>query len=551
MLVSLYIKNFALIDELRIEFGPGFNVVTGETGSGKSVVLQALQLALGARADGVSFYNPDAKCVLELEIAISSQYKQWFDQNELDYDKQTIIRREMGKTQKSRIFINDTPVKQAVLNQLTDKLFSFHSQNESYSFLKNAEQLDFLDEQARQQVLVDDYRKKYRSYKALNDEYEVLRDRSEEMEREWAYQQHLKSELDALHLEQIDQEDLERRYEILSQSEKIQSIIDELNGLFESEPYGLNEQLRQAQRLSSSLVKASESFSEINNRMQSLVIEAQDLYIEINQSLESINLEPNALEEVSALLSELHRLQQKHGVSTVEELKVKRNAFASSLGEDGSYADRIKALEEALLKARTELIPIARNISDARKNAATALSSSIETVLSSLEMPGSRIAIEVCENEELGASGINEVNFKFQANKGSDLLDLKKVVSGGELSRLALAIQYIKGETNTIPTQVFDEIDTGVSGQVAERVAQLFEAMGARNQLLVITHLPQVAAKGAVHLKVYKEESKGRVNTRVVQLTENSRQEEIASMIEGNNPSKTALSHARTLLTRH
>lgn len=551
MLVSLYIKNFALIDELRIEFGPGFNVVTGETGSGKSVVLQALQLALGARADGVSFYNPDAKCVLELEIAISSQYKQWFDQNELDYDKQTIIRREMGKTQKSRIFINDTPVKQAVLNQLTDKLFSFHSQNESYSFLKNAEQLDFLDEQARQQVLVDDYRKKYRSYKALNDEYEVLRDRSEEMEREWAYQQHLKSELDALHLEQIDQEDLERRYEILSQSEKIQSIIDELNGLFESEPYGLNEQLRQAQRLSSSLVKASESFSEINNRMQSLVIEAQDLYIEINQSLESINLEPNALEEVSALLSELHRLQQKHGVSTVEELKVKRNAFASSLGEDGSYADRIKALEEALLKAGKELIPIARNISDARKNAATALSSSIETVLSSLEMPGSRIAIEVCENEELGASGINEVNFKFQANKGSDLLDLKKVVSGGELSRLALAIQYIKGETNTIPTQVFDEIDTGVSGQVAERVAQLFEAMGARNQLLVITHLPQVAAKGAVHLKVYKEESKGRVNTRVVQLTENSRQEEIASMIEGNNPSKTALSHARTLLTRH
>ena len=551
MLVSLYIKNFALIDELRIEFGPGFNVVTGETGSGKSVVLQALQLALGARADGVSFYNPDAKCVLELEIAISSQYKQWFDQNELDYDKQTIIRREMGKTQKSRIFINDTPVKQAVLNQLTDKLFSFHSQNESYSFLKNAEQLDFLDEQARQQVLVDDYRKKYRSYKALNDEYEVLRDRSEEMEREWAYQQHLKSELDALHLEQIDQEDLERRYEILSQSEKIQSIIDELNGLFESEPYGLNEQLRQAQRLSSSLVKASESFSEINNRMQSLVIEAQDLYIEINQSLESINLEPNALEEVSALLSELHRLQQKHGVSTVEELKVKRNAFASSLGEDGSYADRIKALEEALLKAGKELMPIARNISDARKNAATALSSSIETVLSSLEMPGSRIAIEVCENEELGASGINEVNFKFQANKGSDLLDLKKVVSGGELSRLALAIQYIKGETNTIPTQVFDEIDTGVSGQVAERVAQLFEAMGARNQLLVITHLPQVAAKGAVHLKVYKEESKGRVNTRVVQLTENTRQEEIASMIEGNNPSKTALSHARTLLTRH
>ena len=551
MLVSLYIKNFALIDELRIEFGPGFNVVTGETGSGKSVVLQALQLALGARADGVSFYNPDAKCVLELEIAISSQYKQWFGQNELDYDKQTIIRREMGKTQKSRIFINDTPVKQAVLNQLTDKLFSFHSQNESYSFLKNAEQLDFLDEQARQQVLVDDYRKKYRSYKALNDEYEVLRDRSEEMEREWAYQQHLKSELDALHLEQIDQEDLERRYEILSQSEKIQSIIDELNGLFESEPYGLNEQLRQAQRLSSSLVKASESFSEINNRMQSLVIEAQDLYIEINQSLESINLEPNALEEVSALLSELHRLQQKHGVSTVEELKVKRNAFASSLGEDGSYADRIKALEEALLKAGKELMPIARNISDARKNAATALSSSIETVLSSLEMPGSRIAIEVCENEELGASGINEVNFKFQANKGSDLLDLKKVVSGGELSRLALAIQYIKGETNTIPTQVFDEIDTGVSGQVAERVAQLFEAMGARNQLLVITHLPQVAAKGAVHLKVYKEESKGRVNTRVVQLTENTRQEEIASMIEGNNPSKTALSHARTLLTRH
>ena len=551
MLVSLYIKNFALIDELRVEFGPGFNVVTGETGSGKSVVLQALQLALGARAEGVSFYNPDSKCVLELEIAVGSHYKQWFEENELDYDKHSIIRREMGKTQKSRIFINDTPVKQAVLNQLTDKLFSFHSQNESYSFLKNAEQLDFLDEQARQQILVDDYRKKYKSYKALNDEYEALRGRSEEMEREWAYQQHLKSELDALNLEHINQEDLERRYEILSQSEKIQSIIDELNGLFESEPYGLNEQLRQAQRLSSSLVKASESFSEINNRMQSLAIEAQDLYLEINQSLESIDLESSALEEVSALLSELHRLQQKHGVSTVEELKVKHNAFATSLGEDGSYADRIKGLEDALLNAREELEPIANQISDARKSAAIALSGSIETVLSSLEMPGSRIAIEVSENEDLGTNGVNEVNFKFQANKGSDLLELKKVVSGGELSRLALAIQYIKGEANTIPTQVFDEIDTGVSGQVAERVAQLFEAMGERNQLLVITHLPQVAAKGSTHLKVYKEETEGRINTRVAQLTETARQEEIASMIEGNNPSETALSHARTLLTRH
>lgn len=551
MLVSLYIKNFALIDELRVEFGTGFNVVTGETGSGKSVVLQALQLALGARAEGVSFYNPDSKCVLELEIAVGSHYKQWFEENELDFDKHSIIRREMGKAQKSRIFINDTPVKQAVLNQLTDQLFSFHSQNESYSFLKNAEQLDFLDEQARQQILVDDYRKKYKSYKALNDEYEGLRGRSEELEREWAYQQHLKSELDALHLEQINQEDLERRYEILSQSEKIQSIIDELNGLFESEPYGLNEQLRQAQRLSSSLVKASESFSEINNRIQSLAIEAQDLYLEINQSLESIDLESSALEEVSALLSELHRLQQKHGVSTVEELKVKQNAFASSLGEDGSYADRIKGLEDALLKTRTELEPIARQISDARKSAAIALSGSIETVLSSLEMPGSRIAIEVRENEDLGTNGINEVNFKFQANKGSDLLELKKVVSGGELSRLALAIQYIKGEKNTIPTQVFDEIDAGVSGQVAERVAQLFEAMGERNQLLVITHLPQVAAKGSTHLKVYKEETEGRITTRVAQLTETARQEEIASMIEGNNPSQTALSHARTLLTRH
>lgn len=551
MLVSLYIKNFALIDELRIEFGPGFNVVTGETGSGKSVVLQALQLALGARAEGVSFYDPDVKCVLELEIAISVHYKQWFEAYDLDYDKHCIIRREMGKTQKSRIFINDTPVKQTVLNQLTDKLFSFHSQNESYSFLKNAEQLDFLDEQAQHQDVVDEYRKKYRSYKALSDEFEALTDRSEEMEREWAYQQHLKSELDALNLEHLNQEDLESRYEILNQGEKIQSIIDELNGLFESEPYGLNEQLRQAQRLSSSLLKASESFSEINNRMQSLAIEAQDLYIEINQSLESMDLEPSALEEVSELLSELHRLQQKHGVSTVEELKAKRDAFATSLGEDGSYADRIKALESVLLKAREEIEPLAVQISDGRKTAAKALSVSIENVLSSLEMPGSRIAIEVYETEQLSSNGINEVNFRFQANKGSDLLELKKVVSGGELSRLALAIQYIKGEKNSIPTQVFDEIDTGVSGQVAERVAQLFEAMGTRNQLLVITHLPQVAAKGSTHLKVFKKDADGRVNTRVVQLTENARQEEIASMIEGNNPSETALSHARTLLTRH
>ena len=550
MLSSLHIKNYALIDEVFIDFSPGLNVITGETGSGKSVVMQALQLVLGARADGVSFFDSDKKCVIELNVKIDSTYKHWFEANDLDYDQDCLIRRELSKQAKSRLFINDTPIKQSVLNSLTDELLSFHSQHESYGFLKPTEQFQLLDDFAGNKALLSQYKELHSAYKRTSDEWEKLSSKSDEFEREWAYQLHLKKELDELNLDQIDQEALEQQYNMYSQSEKIVSLIGDLNQKFELEPYGLIDQLRSIQRLLSELQRISPIFSNLFERIQAIIVESQDISDELQRALDAVAIDANEYEEISLRLSELHRLQKKHGVSNCEGLIDKRDALSKNLGNDQQFQDRINTLEKQLVELKNQLLPLAKELSSNRKKAAQELSAAIEKVLSSLEMPSAQLKIDVAQRDAFLTNGTDEVLFKFQANKGAELLDLKQVISGGELSRLALAIQYIKGESKAIPTQVFDEIDTGVSGEVAERVAQLFELMGKRHQLLVITHLPQVAAKGSHHLKIAKTESSGRSFTQVMKLSSTDRELEIASMIEGKNPSQTAISHARTLLTK-
>ena len=550
MLSSLHIKNYALIDEVFIDFSPGLNVITGETGSGKSVVMQALQLVLGARAEGVSFFDPDKKCIIELNVKIDSTYRHWFEANDLDYDQDCLIRRELSKQAKSRLFINDTPIKQSVLNNLTDELLSFHSQHESYGFLKPTEQFQLLDEYAGNTALLTEYKQLHSAYKRTTDEWEKLSSKSDEFEREWAYQLHLKKELDELNLDQIDQEALEQQYNMYSQSEKIVSLIGELNQKFELEPYGLIDQLRSIQRLLSELQRISPIFSNLFERIQAIIVESQDISDELQRALDAVAIDANEYEEISLRLSELHRLQKKHGVNNCEGLIDKRDALSKNLGTDQQFQDRINTLEKQLVELKNQLLPLAKELSSNRKKAAKELSAAIEEVLASLEMPSAQLKIDVAHRDAFVTNGSDEVLFKFQANKGSELLDLKQVISGGELSRLALAIQYIKGKSKAIPTQVFDEIDTGVSGQVAERVAQLFELMGKRHQLLVITHLPQVAAKGSHHLKIAKTEASGRAFTQVMNLSSDDREREIASMIEGKNPSQTAISHARTLLTK-
>lgn len=550
MLISLHIKNFALIDEVVIDFSPGLNVITGETGSGKSVVMQALQLVLGARADGVSFFDPQRKCIIELHVKIDREYTYWFKDHDIDYFEDCVIRRELVYQSKSRLFINDTPITQAALHLLTEQVLSFHSQHESYSFLRTNEQFQLLDDFSDNQEVLTRYNQTYREFKRLSNELDILRKKADTFEREWAYQKHLKEELDLLQLDRIDQEFLEQQHELFSQSEKIIDLITEANQLFDSEPYGTLEQLRSTLRLLSELQRISPKFAHFFERLQSVVVEVQDLSVELQQALDSVNIDPDTYQEIEQKLSELHRLQTKHGVVTLEALIEKRDALAASLGEDQSYQERVQSIEKQVIALEAELRPLSAHLSSKRKEAAIRLSSQIQEVLSSLEMPAAQLRIEVAHKSELMINGSDEVLFKFQANKGAELLDLKQVISGGELSRLALAIQYVKGKSKAIPTQVFDEIDTGVSGQVAERVAQLFDLIGARHQLLVITHLPQVAAKGHAHLKIFKSEVAGRFVTSVKKLNASDREYEIASMIEGNDPSETALSHARTLLSK-
>ena len=367
MLSSLHIKNYALIDEVFIDFSPGLNVITGETGSGKSVVMQALQLVLGARAEGVSFFDSDKKCVIELNVKIDSTYKHWFEANDLDYDQDCLIRRELSKQAKSRLFINDTPIKQSVLNSLTDELLSFHSQHESYGFLKPTEQFQLLDDFAGNKALLSQYKELHSAYKRTSDEWEKLSSKSDEFEREWAYQLHLKKELDELNLDQIDQEALEQQYNMYSQSEKIVSLIGDLNQKFELEPYGLIDQLRSIQRLLSELQRISPIFSNLFERIQAIIVESQDISDELQRALDAVAIDANEYEEISLRLSELHRLQKKHGVSNCEGLIDKRDALSKNLGNDQQFQDRINTLEKQLVELKNQLLPLAKELSSNRK----------------------------------------------------------------------------------------------------------------------------------------------------------------------------------------
>lgn len=549
MIQKIYIKNYALIQEIELEFPNGFIVITGETGSGKSILLGAIQLALGARADHSILFNKDDKCVLEVELKVSENHLLWFEENDFDYEPSTIIRRELSPNGKSRLFINDSPVTQNTLKKLTDHLIIIHSQHESQAILINSQQIKLLDEFSNSTDLFRIFKNKYKEYRAAQKIYDQLIAQKEVIEKDWDYHQFLIEELTSAQVHLVDLNALESEYNTLSEIDTIRLQLSQSLGTLQDEQLGILTLLNQLQRTLSDLSRRNPKFRSLDERITSVSLELRDIDSEIESSLEQLVPDPTRLEELEVRINDLYRLQQKHKVASITKLKEVYLELNQKLTETESPSDQIASLETKLSQFEGELNAIATELHALRQSGADELSSELKTVLRKLGMPSAEVQFNF-NPTEMSSSGSFEIDMMFKANKGGTFSVLKNSISGGELSRLALAIEYVKSRKGTLPIQIFDEIDAGVSGEIADKMAQLFEVMGSNSQLIVISHLPQVASKGITHFKIDKTEDSESTRTHMLKLTKRQREFEIASMLEGLNPSDTAINHARSLLSR-
>ena len=549
MIRKVYIKNYALIEEVSVSFSNGFTVITGETGAGKSILLSALQLALGNRLENKNLFDSTKKCIVEIEIDIPESFESWFITNDVDYAAQSIIRRELLPSGKSRLFINDSPINQGDLRLLMDQLISIHSQHEAYTLLQPSEQLRILDDFSGTLGLATEFKVLVQTYRALVDKRDKLAQSQSEEEKKWDYLSFIKEELERAQVDQLDIDSLEQEQQTLVEVDSIRSLLSESQFLMSDDELGILSQLNKQVRLLSELNNKSGQFSTLYERIQSCFIELKDIYIELERSNDSIVADPNRLDELNTTLSEVYRLQQKHKLTDFSELHDLYTTLCVQLSAYQPVEDQLKDVEIELLALEQQIDEKADKLLVLRQKGAEILTAELENVLSELGMPSAELCFEF-NPSELSLKGKHEIDLKFRANKGSSLQPLKSAISGGELSRLSLAMEYVRSKIGAIPAQIFDEIDSGVSGNVADKIAQLFCKMGESVQLIVISHLPQVASKASHHFKISKTEDDTNTRTSLQLLSDHQREKEIAIMLEGLNPSKTALMHAKSLLAR-
>ena len=549
MIRKVYIKNYALIEEVSVSFSNGFTVITGETGAGKSILLSALQLALGNRLENKNLFDSTKKCIVEIEIDIPESFENWFITNDVDYAAQSIIRRELLPSGKSRLFINDSPINQGDLRLLMDQLISIHSQHEAYTLLQPSEQLRILDDFSDTLGLATEFKVLVQTYRALVDKRDKLAQSQSEEEKKWDYLSFIKEELERAQVDQLDINSLEQEQQTLAEVDSIRSLLSESQFLMSDDELGILSQLSKQVRLLSELNNKSGQFSTLYERIQSCFIELKDIYTELERSNDSIVADPNRLDELNTTLSEVYRLQQKHKLADFSELHDLYTTLCFQLSEYQPVEDQLKDVGIELLALEQQIDEKADKLLLLRQKGAKILTTELENVLSELGMPSAELCFEF-NPSELSLKGKHEIDLKFRANKGGSLQPLKSAISGGELSRLSLAMEYVRSKIGAIPAQIFDEIDSGVSGNVADKIAQLFCKMGESVQLIVISHLPQVASKASHHFKISKTEDDTNTRTSLQLLSDYQREKEIAIMLEGLNPSKTALMHAKSLLAR-
>nr|WP_314287325.1 DNA repair protein RecN [uncultured Capnocytophaga sp.] len=551
MLTALSIKNYALIDDLKVIFPEGFIIITGETGSGKSIMLDALSLILGKRADMLSLRNKEEKCIIEAEFSLQNyNFQSLFEELDLDYDEQTIIRREILPSGKSRAFVNDVPVTLEVLSRLGEVLVDIHSQHQTLALSDTSFQFDIIDAMADDKVLLEEYSKLYNLLKKEQKKLQALVEFQQNATKEYDYNLHLLKEFKSVRLEKGILEELEENYEEASNIEDIKESVSESLQLLNDENIGILNNLRELKRSFSNLIDYKQQYREIYDRIESAFVELEDLGNEIAYIDDNIETDPSYLDEIGAQLNKIYALQKKHRVTTIEELieiqKRLEEAVCKTERVDLDLDKQQKIVEMqqiATLEKATEL----HNV---REKTIPILDKKLTAFMQELGMPNGRFCITLSKVDTFLNNGNDELSFLFSANKGGSFGQLKKVASGGELSRIMLAVKAIMAEHTALPTIMFDEIDTGVSGEISQKMGDIMKEMSQNRQVFAITHLPQIAAKGKYHFKVFKDDVGGKTTTHLKLLNEEERIAELSEMLEGKNSGTSARNHAIELLRK-
>ena len=549
MLKSLIIKNYALIEDLNVEFDSGFTVITGETGAGKSIVLSALDLVLGRRADAKVMRDPQKKCIVEAHFDVSHyDLTKVFKRLELDYDHVTILRREIWPSGKSRAFVNDSATSLSQIQELKKHLVEIHHQGEAENLYLESFQLDLIDTMAGAQGQLIKYRGDFAHWQKLIKERQELVDLRQRALQEKDYQNFILNELTALDLDQIDKDDLEQQQNLLTHQELIQNVIQEVSVSVGQDDLGLMDQLTKVRQRLSQIDGVTQDLGQLSERIEAMRIELADIQSSLDRQLDRIEHDPQQAQNIENLLDGLYRLQKKHGMDRVEDLIDLRENLSQRLSDSSQTDDRIEVLTVEIDRMHEGLNEQASLIHQTRLAAIPKLENKLLDYFRALSLPEARISFRIERSDQLNIQGGVSCSFWFSANKGIDLRPIQKVASGGETSRVVLSVKAVLSDFKQLPTLIFDEIDTGISGETATKMAEILAQMSTRGQLFCLTHLPQTAAKGRFHKRIFKRSDGDRTNTFIEDLGPQERVLEIAQMIGGQDLTDSAKAHARQLL---
>jgi len=549
MLSKLSVRNYALIKELDLELGTGLTIITGETGAGKSILLGALSLILGARADSAVLLDKEEKCVVEGAFDIRDyELEEFFSSNDLDYEPVSILRREINPAGKSRAFVNDTPATVNVLKELGEKLIDIHSQHQTLMLNDNRFQISIIDSFTGNSAIRNDYRLSYLNYRKLLKQYDELRERADRNKADLEYYRFQYAQLEEAKLRNGEQEELEKEQELLDHAEEIKSILSSSSRIFSGDEISVVSMLREIRTNLGRIGKLLPSGESLVARLESAYIEIDDLAAEVDRLAGNIEFDPDRLKTISNRLDTLYSLIQKHRVKDCAELITRMTEIGNIIGSIVTGDERLAGLEKELDTEKSKLASLATEISGSRRKALKEIELRVEGLLKQLGMPNARFRIVLSPTKDFTPSGTDAADFLFSANRQVEPESLSKTASGGELSRVMLSLKSLLSQNNNLPTIIFDEIDSGVSGEVADKVGQILSGMGRYMQVVNITHLPQVAARGKRHFHVYKVDAGDSTITSIKLLSQKERLLEVARLLSGSEVTETAIRNAGELL---
>lgn len=548
MLSRIFIQNFALIDRLEIDLKTGLQVITGETGAGKSIILGALRLIMGERADAKSFAKADAKSIVETEFSIDESFKSFFDNKDLDYEPQTIIRREISPGGKSRAFINDVPVTLDILKELSSRLIDIHSQFETSDLFTESFQFGILDGLAKNSSLLSDYQNMFNEYLKAKKDIDQLKKIRSESNKESDYKNFLLTELEEANLDQIDFSDLQNQLSIQENAEKISEQLSQSLSKLNAEEFGILPGLFDILNKISKLSELSSDYEELSQRLEASYLEIKDINAELEDRAENLDINPALLQQLISSINRINALFLKHQTGDIQGLIAIREELAASQNSLEDVENLIHEKEKLISKAEIQLQNLSKNLTESRLKHSSDLENKAKEIFHKLGLEKATLKIDITDSSQFNTFGKNAIQILFQANSGFPLKPIQNAVSGGERSRVMLAIKKIMAENNALPTLILDEIDTGVSGRIAEEMGKLMQEMANDLQLIVITHLAQVAAKGNENYKVVKYDENGITKTTIVKLSDEEKLNEIAQLISGSKITDAAISQAKELI---